>query len=505
MTFTNERSAFPAVRFFSICLVFLLLFNPGHAQTGTTWTARTYPAENSWVGVAYGNNLFVAIASSGTGNRVMTSPDGITWTIRTTPAGDNVWAAITYGDGKFVAVGAPNVNNANSVMTSPDGINWTLRVPGNTTSQWVGITYANSTFVAVAQFGTVRAMTSPDGITWTDRPSLNAAHNWTGITYGNGKFVAVALDAPLANPVAWSTDGVTWTQVAAPGDGWYGVTYGDNKFVAVRGGSTSNRAMTSPDGITWTLQATPVSNNWRVVRYGGGLFVSAAITGTGNRIMTSPDGIAWTARNSTADVVWRGLAYGNGIWVATATSGTGTRVMTSGSIATPVTWLSFTGEAAGSSNNLSWKTATESNNARFEIERSGDNAVFVKIGEVAPADNAINGAAYSFTDRSPLSAKTYYRIKQVDKDGRFEFSKTVTIDGGRTTLLSVYPNPVRDVLTVKGLADNSKSGRFTISNAAGLQVKAGVLPANQSINIQTLPAGQYVFRIGERAVHFTKL
>ena len=53
------------------------------AQTGTTWTSRTSATDNSWNSVTYGNGLYVAVSSSGTGNRVMTSPDGINWTSRT--------------------------------------------------------------------------------------------------------------------------------------------------------------------------------------------------------------------------------------------------------------------------------------------------------------------------------------------------------------------------------------------------------------------------------------
>jgi hypothetical protein len=65
--------------------------------------------------VTYGNGLFVAVAYSGTGNRVMTSPDGITWTIRTSAA-DNDWAGVTYGNGLFVAVA--HSGTGNRVMTS---------------------------------------------------------------------------------------------------------------------------------------------------------------------------------------------------------------------------------------------------------------------------------------------------------------------------------------------------------------------------------------------------
>jgi len=82
---------------------------------GITWTIRTSAADNNWYGVTYGNGLFVAVADTGVGNRVMTSPDGITWTIRTSAA-DNNWYSVTYGNGLFVAVAYSGVGNR--VMTS---------------------------------------------------------------------------------------------------------------------------------------------------------------------------------------------------------------------------------------------------------------------------------------------------------------------------------------------------------------------------------------------------
>jgi hypothetical protein len=81
---------------------------------GITWTSRTSAADNQWFAVTYGNDLFVAVSGSGTGNRVMTSPDGITWTSRT-PAADNFWNSVTYGNGLFVAASSSGTKR---VMTS---------------------------------------------------------------------------------------------------------------------------------------------------------------------------------------------------------------------------------------------------------------------------------------------------------------------------------------------------------------------------------------------------
>ena len=253
------------------------------ASSGITWTSRTYPVDNSWNAVTYGNGTFVAVAGNGAGNRVMTSPDGITWTSRTT-AVDNEWKDVTYGNGIFVAVAASGIGNR--VMTSPDGITWTSRASASN-SFWYGVAYGNGTFAAVAGSGTGNlVMTSPNGVTWTSRTSA-ADYNWMSITYGNGTFVAVST------------------------------------------GGTDSRVMTSPDGITWTLRTPAANNDWRSITYGNGTFVAVGQSGTGNRVMTSPDGITWTSRTSAADNLWNSVTYGNGTFVAVSTTGTGNRVMTS--------------------------------------------------------------------------------------------------------------------------------------------------------------------------------
>jgi hypothetical protein len=274
--------------------------------------------------VTYGTDLFVAVAQTGTGNRVMTSPDGITWTSRTSAA-DNSWYSVTYGNGLFVAVA--NSGTGNRVMTSPDGITWTSQ---NSTADnaWLSVTYGNNLFVAVAGNGTGRVMTSPDGITWTSRTSA-ANNSWYSVTYGNGRFVAVAQSG-TGNRVMTSDNGIDWTsRTSAADDEWKSVAYGNNTFVAVAGAGTGSRVMTSPDGSTWTAQTSAANNSWISVTYGNGLFVAVANSGSGNRVMTSPDGVTWTSRTSAADNYWYSVAYGNNRFVAVAADGTGKRVMIS--------------------------------------------------------------------------------------------------------------------------------------------------------------------------------
>ena len=305
----------------------LTIQSSAHAEsgsTGITWTSRTSASDNDWFGVTYGNGLFVAVASSGTGNRVMTSPDGITWTSRTS-ASDNAWRDVTYGNGLFVAVATSGTGDR--VMTSPDGITWTSRTSAADNS-WFGVSYGNGSFVAVSASGTGnRVMTSPDGITWTSRTSASD-NAWRDVTYGNGLFVAVATSG-TGDRVMTSPNGITWTsRTSAANNDWYGVTYGNGTFVAVSQ-LGSNRVMTSPDGITWTSRTAAGDNNWYAVTYGNGTFVAVSTSGF-SQVMTSPDGIAWTIRTSAANNQWYGVTYGNRTFVAvSAYTGIGNRVMTS--------------------------------------------------------------------------------------------------------------------------------------------------------------------------------
>ena len=311
--------------------------NPNSQSTtvcyaGQFWTAYTDAVDNSWAFVTYGNGLFVAIGNSG-GNRVMTSPDGKTWTART--AESSWWSSVTFGNGLYVAVA---LSGTNQVMTSPDGISWTAHTAAAANS-WKAVTYGNGLFVAVASDGANRVMTSPDGISWTAHTAASASF-WRTITFGNGLFVAVANGG--TNRVMTSPDGINWTShTAAEANTWYSVTYGNGLFVAVASDGT-NRVMTSSDGITWTPQTAAEANQWSSVTYGNGLFTAVAYSGT-NRIMTSPDGITWISKTALPNY-WYSVTYGNESFVAIATVGT-KRVMTSDCTAPP-TITSFTPTSA---------------------------------------------------------------------------------------------------------------------------------------------------------------
>ena len=307
---------------------------PGSLISGTTWNARTVPNAQSWQSVAYGNGLFVAVAVNGsTSQQIMTSPDGVNWTARTSPYASAQWTSITYGNGLFVAVSQTN----GYIMTSPDGVNWTGRISPNIV-QWSSVAYGSGVFVAVANTGSTSTdiMTSPDAVNWTARTSPTAtALQWQSVTYGNGTFVAVAQTGTTATDIMTSTNGVTWTSQTSPNaQQWRSVTYGNGLFVAVaQDGTTATDIMTSSNGTTWTAQTSPNAQSWQSVTYGNGLFVAVAYNGatTSQQVMISLNGTIWTAQSSANLLQWTAVTYANSTFVAVANNGTtATDVMTSG-------------------------------------------------------------------------------------------------------------------------------------------------------------------------------
>ena len=302
---------------------------PASAEVGVDWTEQTATAANRWTSVAYGNGVFVAISSDGT-DQVMTSFDGVTWTPRSA-AMARPWTSVAFGNGLFVAVSIEGTNGegangygTDQVMTSPDGVTWTLRLAGDWNA-WAAVTFGNGMFVAVGNSAeaVTPVMTSPDGITWTPRSA--EMNPWSSVAYGAGVFVAVAHGG--TNRVMTSYYGDIWTLQSASGAfGWFDVTYGNGTFVAV---SFDGEVMTSPDGAAWTSRTAPSASVWYEVAYGNGLFLAVSAS---NSVMTSPDGITWTQPEAPTGA-WDTVTSGRGIFVVIASEEA--KVMTTGTLAPP--------------------------------------------------------------------------------------------------------------------------------------------------------------------------
>lgn len=120
--------------------------------------------------------------------------------------------------------------------------------------------------------------------------------------------------------------------------------------------------------------------------------------------------------------------------------------------ALPLTLLSFQAVKSEGQVNVKWETANEINTAGFEIERSNNASNFSKIGYVLADKSAGYKASYYFkTGHAPVTMGRYYRLKMIDADGTFAYSKIVTVlDGETPEGYTVYPNPAAgEVVTLE--------------------------------------------------------
>lgn len=139
------------------------------------------------------------------------------------------------------------------------------------------------------------------------------------------------------------------------------------------------------------------------------------------------------------------IDHTNGALLATYAAGLSARFVTPYDLAiVPVELTSFTVNNSNGNVLLNWTTATEVNNSGFEIQRSADQSDFEVIGFVQGNGTTAEPKAYSFTDNTVISGTYYYRLKQIDFNGAFEYSNIVEVQVGvpeKFMLEQNYPNP----------------------------------------------------------------
>jgi len=169
----------------------------------------------------------------------------------------------------------------------------------------------------------------------------------------------------------------------------------------------------------------------------------------------------------------------------------------------PVNMASFTVKAQGNQIQLNWHTYSEFNNAGFDIERSIDGVNFKNISFVS--GTGMQSKNYRFIDISPERGKNYYRLKQTDFDGKFNYSdiKTAMVKPTEYGFLT-YPNPVSVILNVKS---GQEHGEMLIFDMHGrIVIKAQIPQGNHTtiIDVSSLPSGLYVYRLNSINGSFIK-
>jgi len=305
----------------------------------TTWTRRATGLSTSvnMTGVTYGAAGFVACRYENQAN-IVTSPDGITWTLRNSYP-NSYLNAVAYGNGRYIAVGADYVSGSiwgHAILTSTDGVSWTRVYHTDTEGELYAVTWTGSMFVAVGKGG--RIVYSTTGTSWTVATS-GTTKDLYSVAYGNGKYIAGGDKGAAENYkgiLLSSTDASVWTTVSPVTDSeinWVSAaTYFSGKLW-IGGWYT---LASSSDAVTWTSSSAASLEFWNCLRPGyGGLLFNPTDDGV---LRFSEDGSYWSSINlssvaGTVDFV--DMAEGDGIRVIVGKSGV---ILQNGTatVATPV-------------------------------------------------------------------------------------------------------------------------------------------------------------------------
>ncbi len=176
----------------------------------------------------------------------------------------------------------------------------------------------------------------------------------------------------------------------------------------------------------------------------------------------------------------------------------------------PISLTSFDASVCIKSVCLEWQTATEINNDFFTLEKSVDGVNWEAFHEVAGAGNSQTILNYSVIDHAPFSGYSYYRLKQTDFDGHFEYSsiKLVYFDAKDERRLIIYPNPSQDIINLQGL--RAEINQVQIFNSVGQEVNPDVkfiqrAGANVQVDISLLSPGMYHVKTNKKYSCFVKL
>lgn len=183
---------------------------------------------------------------------------------------------------------------------------------------------------------------------------------------------------------------------------------------------------------------------------GGGSFLGAGDAGGGGGGDTggSKGGSGTGGDGGTSFVATTNDPTNTSVEEGTATDGSdGSVCICYSSSAVPVELMFLKGAAIDGGIQLAWQTASEQNNEGFEIERSLNAKDWKQIGFVAGNGTTVEAQNYSYLDESAFANLQYYRLKQIDYDGQYEYSDIIAVRrADKTEALSVYPNPVQQSL-----------------------------------------------------------
>ena len=169
----------------------------------------------------------------------------------------------------------------------------------------------------------------------------------------------------------------------------------------------------------------------------------------------------------------------------------------------PLKLLSFNIVNEEAINKLSWTTEAEINTDYFMIERSNNGTNFGDIAKVKTSNNnGITVRNYEYSDHFDHSGQNFYRLKMVDIDGAFTYSKTVVVSNKLSPGIQVFPNPVKNMLRAKIMYNKPANALIKITDLQGRSIQTQAIQlfdglSNFDVDVSALPAGIYILKLNE--------
>ena len=445
-------------------------------------------------------------------------------------AGDLTLTAgsFTSGSGSTIEIGG-DLTRSLAAFTASNG---TVLFNGSTSQQVVGDFTASNAFRNVTINNTGAGVTIIDGgnndiyvnntLTLTDGLLTTDANNTLTVSatstvmgggvasFVNGPLTRENISASVSYEFKVGKDSryapATIMGVGSGGQNWTAeyFTVNANDPTSFDGNDTGRGSLEAVSGADmWTITSSGSNSAQVQLTYGS----HTGVTNTDDIKAVIWSGTQWLNEGGTVSgTVTSGMVTAE---VASTFSSKDFSIGTTGSTPLPVEFLEFNTQAELGKVQLSWKTASEINNELFEIQRSEDGKTWDIIGTVAGAGNSIEVLTYEYTDENPIVGISYYRLRQIDFDGRYNYSKIRSVEVKAYSALntsvidiSLFPNPSSGsfTLNVSGLPDQ-KMAVAKLLDVYGkvhevASVTSGELARGIKLNrADDLPAGLYFVNI----------
>ena len=322
-------------------------------------------------------------------------------------------------------------------------------------------------------------------------PDCGAAYDETGPANATNK----RIESPSINTVGYASLTLDFSYIAAQGDDGFTAVY------------------SCDGGTNWLTLGTPTGDLCCCLLpgfCGAPDPVSCSILFSGQGYWSTQSYALPVCAENIANLRIGFLWANNGNGVGTDPSVAIDDISITASATLPVELVNVSAKETRLGNEITWTTMSELNNSHFIVEHRLADGSFVSLGRIEGNGTTTSETHYTFTHVAFSVGDNYYRLKQVDFDGKFEYSQTLLVRNvlNEDKRLLLYPNPASSGITAQYFSVKDSEAHFVITDLSGrviLEMEQALMKGedNYSIDVSTFEKGQYLFIVledGKRTV-----